>query len=126
VAACCFRRESGSPDSPWGVPRGSCSGNFLLQVYGARRAGARFRPNLDILHPGSCYSSSSPSHHVVAPLVFTDNWNYALVCSFMVHDRSPAEYAKNLMQVPLGPSDAVGVASFPFLAQLYSEASWKK
>jgi len=43
-----------------GVLGGAVAGNFLLQVYGARRAGARFSPNLDLRHRGSGCSSSSP------------------------------------------------------------------
>ena len=35
-----------------GVVAGALVGNFLLQVYGAAAAGARFTPNLNVFHPG--------------------------------------------------------------------------
>jgi len=35
-----------------GVLVGPFFGNLLLQVYGTARAEARFRPNLDLGHPG--------------------------------------------------------------------------
>jgi putative peptidoglycan lipid II flippase len=56
-------------------------------------------------------------------LVFTDDWIAKWFGSFL----APASitwltYAKNLMRVPFGVvGQGVGVASFPFLAQLYSE-----
>jgi len=107
-----------------GVLAGAMAGNFLLQVSGARRAGARFSPNLDILHPGFwLFVKLSVPIMLALSLVFTDNWIMAWFGSFMVHGSiSWLRYAKTLMQVPLGVvGQAVGVASFPFLAQLYSE-----
>jgi putative peptidoglycan lipid II flippase len=56
-------------------------------------------------------------------LVFTDDWIIRWFGSYL----PPASitwmsYAKTLMRVPLGViGQAVGVASFPYLAQLYSE-----
>jgi putative peptidoglycan lipid II flippase len=56
-------------------------------------------------------------------LVFTDDWITRWFGSYL----APASitwlsYAKKLMQVPLGAvGQGVGVASFPFLAQLYSQ-----
>jgi putative peptidoglycan lipid II flippase len=56
-------------------------------------------------------------------LVFTDDWIIRWFGSYL----QPASitwlsYAKTLMRVPLGVvGQAVGVASFPFLARLYSE-----
>src|SRR5438309_6176353 len=35
-----------------GVLVGAAAGNFLLQIYGAVRAGARFAPNFDVFHGG--------------------------------------------------------------------------
>ena len=107
-----------------GVLAGAVSGNFLLQVYGARRAGARFSPNLDLRHPGFwLFIKLSVPIMLALSLVFTDDWILRWFGSYLV----PASitwlsYAKTLMRVPLGVvGQAVGVASFPFLAQLYSE-----
>jgi putative peptidoglycan lipid II flippase len=107
-----------------GVLGGAVAGNFLLQVYGARRAGARFSPNLDIRHPGFwMFIKLTVPIMLALSLVFTDDWIIRWFGSYLV----PASitwlsYAKTLMRVPLGVvGQAVGVASFPFLAQLYSE-----
>jgi putative peptidoglycan lipid II flippase len=107
-----------------GVLAGAVTGNFLLQVYGARRAGARFSPNLNIRHPGFLlFLKLTVPIMLALSLVFTDNWIMRWFGSFMAHGSiSWLNYAKTLMQVPLGVvGQAVGVASFPFLAQLYSE-----
>jgi len=107
-----------------GVLGGALVGNLLLQVYGARRAGARFAPNLDIRHPGfRLFVKLTIPIMLALSLVFTDDWIIRWYGSYLV----PASitwlsYAKTLMRVPLGVvGQAVGVASFPFLAQLYSE-----
>jgi putative peptidoglycan lipid II flippase len=107
-----------------GVLAGALVGNFLLQVYGAARTGAHFRPNLNLLHPGfRLFVRLAIPIMLALSLVFTDDWITRWFGSYL----QPASitwlsYAKTLMRVPLGVvGQAVGVASFPFLAQLYSE-----
>jgi putative peptidoglycan lipid II flippase len=107
-----------------GVLAGALVGNFLLQVYGAARTGAHFRPNLNLLHPGfRLFVRLAIPIMLALSLVFTDDWIIRWFGSYL----QPASitwlsYAKTLMRVPLGVvGQAVGVASFPFLAQLYSE-----
>jgi putative peptidoglycan lipid II flippase len=107
-----------------GVLAGALAGNLLLQIYGARRADARFTPNLDVRHPGFwLFIKLTVPIMLALSLVFTDDWIIRWFGSYLV----PASitwlsYAKTLMRVPLGVvGQAVGVASFPFLAQLYSE-----
>jgi putative peptidoglycan lipid II flippase len=107
-----------------GVLSGALVGNFLLQVYGAARTGAHFRPNLNWRHPGfRLFVRLAIPIMLALSLVFTDDWIIRWFGSYL----QPASitwlsYAKTLMRVPLGVvGQAVGVASFPFLAQLYSE-----
>lgn len=107
-----------------GVLAGAFLGNFGLQIYGARRAGARFRPNLDLRHPGfRLFLRLAIPIMLALSLVFTDDWVVRWFGSYL----RPASitwltWGKTLMRVPLGAvGQAVGVASFPFLAQLYSE-----
>jgi putative peptidoglycan lipid II flippase len=107
-----------------GVLAGAAAGNFLLQIYGATRAGARFAPNLDVLHAGfRLFIRLSIPIMLALSLVFTDDWIIRWFGSYLV----PASitwlsWAKTLMRVPLGiVGQAAGVAAFPFLAQLYSE-----
>src|SRR5580692_7375467 len=107
-----------------GVLAGAFLGNFLLQVYGAIRVDARFRPNLNLRHPGFLlFLRLSIPIMLALSLVFTDDWVIRWFGSYL----QPASitwlsYGKTLMRVPLGVvGQGVGVASFPFLAQLYSE-----
>lgn len=107
-----------------GVVGGAFAGNFLLQVYGASRAGARFTPNANVRHSGFIlFVKLSVPIMLALSLVFTDDWIIRWFGSYL----QPASitwlsYAKTLMRVPLGVvGQAIGVASFPFLAQLYSE-----
>jgi putative peptidoglycan lipid II flippase len=107
-----------------GVLCGAIAGNLLLQIYGAKRAGAHFMPNFNLRHPGFwLFIKLTVPIMLALSLVFTDDWIIRWFGSYLV----PASitwlsYAKTLMRVPLGAvGQAVGVASFPFLAQLYSE-----
>lgn len=107
-----------------GVLGGAIAGNFLLQIYGAYRAGARFSPNFDIRHPGFwLFLKLSVPIMLAVSLSFTDDWIIRWFGSYL----QPASitwlsYGKTLMRVPLGiVGQGVGVASFPVLAQLYSE-----
>jgi putative peptidoglycan lipid II flippase len=107
-----------------GVLGGALCGNLLLQIYGARQAGARFTPNLDIRHPGfRWFIKLSIPIMLALSLSATDDWIIRWFGSYLV----PASitwltYAKTLMRVPLGVVGmSVGVASFPFMAQLYSQ-----
>ena len=107
-----------------GVLAGALVGNFLLQAYGAARTGAHFRPNLNLRHPGfRLFVRLAIPVMLALSLVFTDDWIIRWFGSYL----QPASitwlsYGKTLMRVPLGVvGQAVGVASFPFLAQLYSE-----
>lgn len=110
-----------------GVLSGAFVGNFLLQVYGAHRVGARFTPNLNVRHPGfRMFIKLAVPIMLALSVVFSDDWIIRWFGSYLV----PASitwlsYAKFLMRVPLGViGQAVGVASFPFLAQLYAEKKY--
>src|SRR5438094_47993 len=98
--------------SPWvgmtgfavGVLAGAVMGNFLLQVYGSRRAGARFHPNFDLRHPGfRMFLKLAIPIMLALSLNFTDDWIIRWFGSYL----QPASitwlsYAKSLMRVPLG------------------------
>src|ERR1700723_2466534 len=107
-----------------GVLGGAIAGNFLLQIYGAYRAGAKFSPNFNVRHPGFwLFLKLSVPIMLAVSLSFTDDWIIRWFGSYL----QPASitwlsYGKTLMRVPLGiVGQGVGVASFPVLAQLYSE-----
>jgi len=107
-----------------GVVAGAFAGNFLLQVYGAMRVGAKFTPSLDIRHPGFIMFVKLAIPIMLAlSLPFTDDWVIRWFGSYL-HPASITwlYYAKMLMRVPLGVvGQAIGVAAFPVLATLYSE-----
>lgn len=110
-----------------GVVIGALVGNFALQVYGASRAGARFRPNLDLKHPGfRLFVKLAIPIMLALSLVFTDDWIIRWFGSYLqAASITWLNYGKTLMRVPLGVvGQAVGVASFPFLAQLYSDRKY--
>ena len=107
-----------------GVLAGAFVGNFLVQIYGAWRVGARFHPNVDVRHEGfKLFVKLTIPIMLALSLTVTDDWIIRWFGSYL----QPASitwlsYAKTLMRVPLGVvGQAAGVASFPFLAQLYSE-----
>jgi putative peptidoglycan lipid II flippase len=107
-----------------GVLCGAIAGNFLLQIYGAHRVGAKFLPNFNVRHPGFwLFAKLSVPIMLALGFAFADDWIIRYFGSFL----QPAsitwlKYGKTLMQVPQGMvGQAIGVASFPILAQLYSE-----
>lgn len=107
-----------------GVLGGAIVGNFLLQIYGAHRAGAIYFPSFNVRHPGFwMFLKLSIPIMLALSLSFVDDWIIRWFGSYL----QPASitwlsYGKTLMRVPLGlVGQAIGVASFPILAQLYSE-----
>lgn len=117
-------RHVGMTGFALGVLAGATLGFLLLQIYGARRAGARFRPNLRLGHPGfKLFLKLAVPIMLALSLTFTDNWIIRWFGSYL-HAASITwlQYAKILMQVPLTSlGQAVGVVSFPILSRLYSE-----
>jgi putative peptidoglycan lipid II flippase len=110
-----------------GVLVGAILGNFLLQVYGATRAGASFSPNVRVGHPGfRMFLHLSIPIMLALGLTFADDWISRHYASYLQSGAITwLYYAKNLMRVPLGlVGQAIGVASFPILAQLYSERKY--
>ena len=107
-----------------GVLVGAIVGNFLLQVYGAKQAGAKFFFSLNIRHPGFIlFVKLAVPIMLALSLAFTDDW---IIRWFGSHLQAASitwlSYGKTLMRVPLGiVGQAIGVASFPVLAHLYSE-----
>ncbi|HKS75853.1 MAG TPA: murein biosynthesis integral membrane protein MurJ [Terriglobales bacterium] len=110
-----------------GVLTGAIVGNLLLQIYGAYRVGARFQPNLQLRHPGFIlFIKMAVPIMLALSLSACDDWIVRWFGSYL-HAASITwlSYAKTLMRVPLTAiGQAVGVASFPLLTQLYSEGKF--
>src|SRR5437016_11821183 len=110
-----------------GVLVGAIAGNLCLQLYGATRAGVKYKPNLDLRHPGFIlFLKMAVPIMLALSMTFTDDWIMRWFGSYL----QPASitwlsYGKTLMRVPLTAiGQAVGVASFPLLAQLYAERKY--
>jgi len=117
-------RREGMTGFALGVLAGALLGNLLLQIYGATRAGARFRACLDLRHPGfRMFLKLAVPVMLALSLTFTDNWIIRRFGSFLqAASITWLQYAKILMQVPLTSlGQAVGVVSFPILARMYAE-----
>ncbi len=105
----------------WGVLGGSFVGNFVIQVYGARKAGLRFAPRIDLSDPGLReFVRLSIPIMLGFSLVVVDEWMIRIFGSFLIAGAITwLNNARRLMQVPIGIfGQASGVASYPFLAAL--------
>lgn len=110
-----------------GVLVGALLGNFFLQIYGAHMVGAKFSFALDLKHPGfRLFIKLAIPIMLALSLSFTDDWIIRWFGSYLVNASITwLTYAKTLMRVPLGVvGQAIGIASFPVLAQLYSEGKF--
>lgn len=122
-----FSKRFGVTGFSIGVLAGAFAGNFLLQIHGAIRSGARFVANLNLKNADFiAFVKLTVPIMLALSIIYTDDWITRWFGSYL----APASitwltYAKTLMRVPLGlVGQAVGVASFPFLAQLYSEGKF--
>ncbi|MBA3915626.1 MAG: murein biosynthesis integral membrane protein MurJ, partial [Acidobacteriales bacterium] len=111
-----------------GLLVGAIVGNLLLQLYGTTRTGASYKPNLNLRHPGFLlFLKLAVPIMLALSLTFTDDWIMRWYGSYL-HPASITwlTYAKTLMRVPLtAVGQAVGVASFPILAAMYSEGKFE-
>jgi len=107
-----------------GLVAGAFCGYILLQSIAVVRIGARFTPNLNLRHPGfRLFLKLAVPIMLALSVVVSDEWIIRWFGSFLQSASITwLTYAKALMRVPLGAvGQAVGIASFPLLAQLYSE-----
>ncbi len=112
-------RTYGMDGFAWGVLAGSFVGNFAIQVHGARRAGLRFAPRIDLSDPGLReFIRLSIPIMLGFSLVVVDEWMTRVFGSFLIAGAITwLNNARRLMQVPIGVlGQASGVASYPFLA----------
>jgi putative peptidoglycan lipid II flippase len=118
-----FARQMGIASLAYGATLGSLIGPFLLNAIGARRTGIGFRFAFTPQHPAfkEWLRMSIPLMLGVS-VVAADDWILRYFASFSAGDITRLNYAKRLLQVPIGVlGQAVGLASLPFFARLYSE-----
>ena len=100
---------------------GAYLGPFLLNAYGAYRAGMRYRPLLDLKHPGlrEWVRLSLPLMLGVTILTL-DNQILGYFAKHGAGDISRLNYAKRLFTAPMAIiGQAAGAASLPFFASLF-------
>jgi putative peptidoglycan lipid II flippase len=118
-----FARSLGVMAYSWGALGGAVVGNLLLQIWGVRGLGLRFRPSLDLGFPGVRRVGK-----LVLPVLFgvslpqaTAIVNGMFVAS-VESAKSILEYGNRLMQLPLGIfGQAIGIAVLPTLSQQAAE-----
>lgn len=108
----------------WGVLAGAFVGNFALQWWGARKLGLRFRPCFDWRHP-----DLKKYLLLTLPLVagLTMMFSMEIFIRFFgaylpSGGIAGLNYGRTILLIPVGLfGQAVGVASFPFMARLVAE-----
>lgn len=108
----------------WGVLAGAFAGNFVLQYWGAKKLGLRMIPIFVFRHP-----EFSTYLKITLPLMFglTMTFSHELFIRFFGSFLPPGSiaglnYAKLVMLVVVGVfGQAVGAATYPFIARLVAE-----
>ncbi|MBI1859696.1 MAG: murein biosynthesis integral membrane protein MurJ [Deltaproteobacteria bacterium] len=122
-----FHESLGVAAFSWGVLAGSVVGNGILLGYGAYRCGYTFTPILrlstDVRAGFKRYLWLSLPIMLGFSLVVTDEW----ITKYLASSLEPKllswlSYARTELRIPVAIiGQAAGIASFPFLAQLWSE-----
>lgn len=113
----------------WGALGGAITGNFILQIWYARKLGVSYRFCLDISHPGArkVFSLMLP---VILGLSIAniDILINRIFGTFLAAGSiSALENANRLMQVPLGLfGQAAGIVALPMLSALAAQKNFRE
>lgn len=108
----------------WGVLGGAFAGNFALQMFGAKRVGIKYFPLLSLSHPDLIkYIKLTLPLMVGLTMTFSLELLIKFFGSYLDAGSIAAlNYAVRIMFVLVGLfGQAVGVASYPYLAKLATE-----
>lgn len=116
----------GAEGFAWGVLVGSAAGPFGLPLWGAVRAGLRWRISLRVewTHPDlrRYFTLAFPVMIGFSVVAFDDFVVKRLASSMDSGMISRLQYARTLMKVPMGVFGlATGMATYPTLARLYAQ-----
>jgi putative peptidoglycan lipid II flippase len=110
-----------------GLVAGLFFGYFVLQLSGAWKLGAHFRPSFDFGHPGfRLFLKLAIPVMLALSTVGMDEWLLRYFASFLqAASITWLVFAKVLMRVPLAVvGQAVGTGSYPFLARMHAEGKF--
>ena len=108
----------------WGVLAGAFSGNFLLQVSGARRVGMRFFPAWQWSHPDvKEYLRLTLPLMLGLTMTFSTEFLFRFFGSYLpAGSIAVLNFSLRVMLILVGIfGQAVGTASFPYMARLAAE-----
>ncbi len=108
----------------WGVLLGAFCGSFLLQLFGARKAGLTYVPSFNFKHPDMIrYVLLTLPLMVGLTMTFSTEILMKFFGSFLSEGSiSAMNYALRIMFILVGLfGQAVGVASYPFMAKIAAE-----
>lgn len=117
-------RLPGMEGFAWGVLAGAFVGNFVLQYRGARQVGMRLRLSVDFRHPAlRAYIRLTLPLMVGLTMMFSTEFFFKFFGSYLPHGGiSALNYGLRVMLALVAFfGQAVGVASFPFLARMAAE-----
>ncbi len=115
----------GMPAFSWGVLGGAFLGNFALQFWGAKRAGMKIQISTDIFHPDlKTYILLTLPLMLGLSMTFSAEFFLKFFGSFLPEGSIAAlNYALRVTLMLVGFfGQAVGTASFPFMARLAAES----
>lgn len=113
----------------WGVLGGAFAGNFLLQYIGAKKIGMKLYPFFNLKHPDFIkYILLTLPLMVGLTMTFSTEILLKYFGSFLAEGRIAAlNYSLRIMFILVGLSgQAVGAASYPFMARLAAENKIKE
>ncbi len=108
----------------WGVLAGALAGNLLVQFWGARAVGLRFKPVFDWRHPElRRYIRLTLPLMVGLTMTFSTEFLFRFFGSYLAQGGvAVLNFGLRVMLIPVALfGQAVGVASFPFLARLAAD-----
>jgi len=108
----------------WGVLGGAFAGSFLLQWWGAKKAGMKFQINFDFMHPDlRKYVYLTLPLMLGLTMTFSTEFFLKFFGSYLPHGSIAAlNYGLRIMLIMVGLfGQAVGTATYPFMARLVAE-----
>ena len=108
----------------WGVLAGAVAGNFLLQIWGARKVGMRFFTGVNLAHPElKNYILLTLPLMLGLTMTFSTEFFLKFFGSFLPEGSIAAlNYSLRVMLILVAFfGQAVGVASYPFMAKMAVE-----